>query len=70
MTYQQLKDSVNKLNSEQLQQDVAIGILDEQGIEIFQEVGFSNPVIPEGPCFDDVEDSILDANHAYLVVMT
>lgn len=70
MTYQQLKDSVNKLNSEQLQQDVAIGILDEQGIEIYQDTGFSNPVIPEGPCFDDVEDSILDANHAYLVVMT
>ena len=71
MTYQHIKDAINKLTPEQLQQDAAISLVSEvtKVVEVIGSVEFTNPLIPEGPCFEDVEDSILDANHPYFSIM-
>ena len=71
MTYRNLKKLMDEMNDEQLDQDVAIAIIDDDNeFEVYQkDVGFVNPIIPVGPLLDDVEDCILDADHCYFVLI-
>ena len=70
MTYRNLKKLLDPLDEEQLNQDVAIAVMNEGGLEVYQrDIGFANPNIPCGPLFDDVEDCILDPNHCYFALI-
>lgn len=70
MTYRELKMRLATLSEEQLNDDASIAVCVDAEIDVYALKQFINPTAPSsfGKGLDEVEDSILDAKHAYFIL--